>query len=111
MQFFFALRTAGVPVSITEFLTLLAALGARVAQHSALEFYFLARASLVKDERHYDRFDRVFAEVFRGAEQRFEALLAAVPEEWLRGNAARNFSEEERRRIEALLGFGVAVDS
>jgi uncharacterized protein with von Willebrand factor type A (vWA) domain len=105
VQFYFALRTAGVPVSITEFLTLLEALAQRVAQHAALDFYFLARACLVKDERHYDRFDRVFAETFRGAEQRFAALLAAVPEEWLRSVAARAFSEEERRRIEALGGF------
>ena len=111
MQFFFALRTAGVPVSITEFLTLLAALRARVAQHSALEFYFLARACLVKDERHYDRFDRVFAAVFRGAEQAFEAVLAAVPQEWLRGDAARMLSDEERRRIQALGGWDQLLET
>jgi uncharacterized protein with von Willebrand factor type A (vWA) domain len=111
VQFFFALRTAGVPVSITEFLTLLAALRERVAQHSALEFYFLARACLVKDERHYDRFDRVFAAVFRGAEQAFAALPAAVPEEWLRGEAARALSDEERRRIEALGGWNKLLET
>jgi uncharacterized protein with von Willebrand factor type A (vWA) domain len=105
VQFFFALRAAGVPASITELLTLLEALAQRVAQHAAPDFYYLARACLVKDERHYERFDRVFAETFRGAEQRFAALLAAVPEEWLRSVAARVFSAAERRRIEALGGF------
>jgi uncharacterized protein len=109
--FFFGLRASGVPVSITEFLTLLAALAARVAQLSAQDFYYLARACLVKDERHYDRFDRVFAEVFTGAERRFAQLLAQVPPEWLRSSAARLFSAEEQRRIAALGGWDQLLES
>ncbi len=106
VNFFFGLRAAGVPVSITELLTLLEALRARTAGLSAQEFYFLARACLVKDERHYDRFDRVFAEVFAGAERLFAELLAAqVPGDWLRGLAARTLSDEERRAIESLGGW------
>ena len=105
VQFFFQLRAAGIPVSITEFLALLAALEARVAGVSAQDFYFLARASLVKDERHYDRFDRVFAQVFEGAEQLFARLAAEVPAEWLERLTARVFPEEERRRIQALGGW------
>ncbi|MBS0579941.1 MAG: VWA domain-containing protein [Proteobacteria bacterium] len=105
VQFFFELRAAGVPVSITEFLMLLEGLQARVAQVSAQDFYYLARACLVKDERHYDRFDRTFAEVFAGAERAFAQLLASVPAEWLQGLGARMFSEEEKRRIQALGGW------
>ncbi len=105
VQFFFALRAAAVPVSITEFLTLLEALQARIAQLSAQEFYWLARACMVKDERHFDRFDRAFAEVFAGAEAAFERLLASVPPEWLQGLAARVLSAEEKRRIAALGGW------
>ena len=105
VRFFFGLRAAGVPVSITEFLTLLAALEARIATVSAQDFYYLARACLVKDERHYDRFDRVFAQVFEGAEQLFAQLLADVPGEWLQSLGARVFAEEERRRIQALGGW------
>jgi uncharacterized protein len=105
VRFFFALRAAGVPVSITEFLTLLEALQARVAQLSAQEFYWLARACVVKDERHYDRFDRAFGEIFQGAEQLFQQLLAEVPAEWLQALAARVLSAEEKRRIEALGGW------
>ena len=105
VRFFFALRAAGVPVSITEFLTLLEALQQRVAQLSAQEFYWLARACLVKDERHYDRFDLAFGEIFQGAEQLFQQLLAQVPTDWLRGLAARVLSAEEKRRIEALGGW------
>ncbi len=105
VQFFFELRRAGIPVSIGEFLVLLAALRARVAQVSAQDFYYLARACLIKDERHYDRFDRVFAEVFAGAERLFQELLGAVPAEWLRALGARIFSEEDKQRIEALGGW------
>jgi uncharacterized protein len=105
VQFFFELRRAGVPVAINEFLMLLEALRARVAQLSAQDFYHLARVCLVKDERHYDRFDRVFAEVFTGAEKLFAELMAQVPAEWLQSLAARVFSEEEKRRIEALGGW------
>jgi uncharacterized protein len=105
VRFFFELRTAGIPVSITEFLALLAALDARVAEVSAQDFYYLARACLVKDERHYDRFDRVFAHIFQGAEQAFAQLAAHVPAEWLQSLAVREFSEEERRRVQALGGW------
>lgn len=103
--FFFELRASGVPVTVTEFLTLLEALRARVAWVSAQEFYYLARMSLVKDERHFDRFDRVFAETFRGAEQVFAQLVAQVPSEWLRALAERTLSEEEKRKVAALGGW------
>ncbi|MBV9911015.1 MAG: VWA domain-containing protein, partial [Sinobacteraceae bacterium] len=105
VKFLFELRAGGIPVTITEFLTLLEALHARVAFASAQEFYHLARTCLVKDERHYDRFDRVFAQVFTGAEQAFNQLLATVPAEWLRALTARTFSEEEKRQVEALGGW------
>jgi uncharacterized protein with von Willebrand factor type A (vWA) domain len=111
VQFFFELRDAGVPVSITEFLMLLEALRARVAQLSAQDFYYLARACLVKDERHYDRFDRTFAQVFAGAERAFAQLLATIPAEWLQSLGARLFSEEEKRRIEALGGWDKLLET
>jgi uncharacterized protein len=111
VQFFFALRAASVPVSLTEFLALLAALEARVAQLSAQDFYYLARACLVKDERHYDRYDRVFAEIFQGAEQVFAQLLGQLPAEWLQGVGRRVFSAEEQRGIEALGGWDALLET
>ena len=62
------LRTAGLPTSITEHLALMAAMKAGIADYSVEDFYFLSRAALVKDERHLDRFDRVFGAVFKGLE-------------------------------------------
>jgi uncharacterized protein with von Willebrand factor type A (vWA) domain len=105
VNFFFELRQSGVPVTVTEFLTLLEALRERVAWVSAQDFYYLARLCLVKDERHYDRFDRVFAHVFAGAEQLFEQIVAQIPQEWLESLGARTLSEEEKRQIEALGGW------
>src|SRR3569833_1649073 len=106
VNFFFELRKGGVPVTLTEFLTLLEALRAGVAWASVQDFYYLARTTLVKDERHYDRFDRVFAEVFNGAQKLFNEIVANVPPEWLQTLAARTLSEEEKRKVESLGGWG-----
>jgi len=111
IHFFLLLREAGVPVSITEFLTLLEALRARLASASAEGFYYLARSCLVKDERHFDRFDRVFAKHFAGAETLFDSLLANVPEEWLRRMGERVLSEEEKARVAALGGWDKLLET
>jgi uncharacterized protein with von Willebrand factor type A (vWA) domain len=99
------LRGAGLPVSITEYLTLLGAMRANVAEYSVDDFYFLSRATLVKDERHLDRFDRVFAEVFKGLEKVEGQEPTDIPEEWLRKIAEKNLTPEEMAAIEALGGF------
>ena len=88
IRFFFELREGGVPATLPEFLTLLEALKQRVAWVSAEDFYYLARTCLVKDERHYDRFDRVFAQHFEGAERIFAKLVAELPAEWLKAVTA-----------------------
>lgn len=106
VRFFMMLREAGVPVSLGEYLALLEALKARVAGTSVDDFYVLARTVLVKDERYYDRYDRVFAEHFRGLEAAFTGPDAtALPEEWLRKLAELTLGPEERARIEAMGGL------
>jgi uncharacterized protein with von Willebrand factor type A (vWA) domain len=104
-RFFFDLRTAGVPVTVTEFLTLLEGLKERVVWISAKDFYYFARVCLVKDERHYDRFDRVFAATFEGAEQLFAKLIAAVPADWLKALAERTLTDEEKEKVKSLGGW------
>src|SRR5689334_12797116 len=104
-RFFFDLRTAGVPVTVTEFLTLLEGLEQRVVWISAQDFYYFARTCLVKDERHYDRFDRVFAATFEGAENLFARIVAEVPSEWLSSLTERVLSEEEKQRVQSLGGW------
>jgi uncharacterized protein with von Willebrand factor type A (vWA) domain len=110
-RFFYTLREAGVPVSVTEYLTLLEALQARVAQYSVDDFYFLSRATLVKDEKHFDRFDRAFAHHFRGIEQAFEALQKELPADWLKQLAERHFTPEEMAQIQALGGWDKLMET
>ncbi len=105
-DFFFKLRKASVPVTLTEFLILLEALSQRVTAHSIEEFYYLARAALIKDERHYDRFDQVFASHFKGLETLFDGLIGAtVPLEWLHRLAELTLSEEDQQLIESMGGW------
>ncbi len=111
VRFFGDLRAGGVPVTLPEFLSLLEALEARIAAHSPEEFYYLARMALVKDERHFDRFDRVFAEHFAGAEKIFEKIVAELPAEWLRLMSDRLLTEEEKQRVEALGGWDALLDT
>jgi uncharacterized protein len=111
VPFFFKLREGGVPVSVTEFLSLLAALQARVASASAEDFYYLSRACLVKDERHFDRFDRAFAAHFKGAEDLFEAMMKAIPEEWLKRMGERTLTDEEKAQIQALGGWDKLIET
>jgi hypothetical protein len=113
-RFFLELRAAGVPASLREHLAFLAALEAEVVLHDAEGFYFLARSALVKDERHVDRFDRVFARCFAGlGETGPEASVegVALPEDWLRKLAERHLTEEERAAIEAMGGFEALMET
>jgi uncharacterized protein len=105
VRFFLLLRSAGVPVTITELMTLLEALRRGLGQASAERFYHLARACLVKDERYYDRFDRVFAAHFKGAEELFAALARELPQEWLAKLLVRDLSDAEKAEVEALGGW------
>ena len=103
INFFTSLRDAQVPVSLREYLTLCEALSRDLAEKSVEEFYFLARACLVKDERNLDKFDRVFGRVFKGMDSGAElAERAEVPAEWLRRLAEKYLTEEEKKQIEAL---------
>ncbi len=104
-RFFLSLRDAGIPVSLTEYLTLLEAMKQGVAEYSVDNFYFLARTALVKDEKHFDRYDRAFAAHFKGIEQAFAGLKADIPAEWLRKALENTLTEEEKAKIEALGGW------
>jgi len=103
-SFFAELREAKVPVSLREYLTLMEAMQKRVVTFDIEEFYFLARTALVKDERHLDRFDRVFAQCFKGIEARADPQTA-IPESWLRKIAERFLTPEEKQLIETLGGW------
>src|SRR5208282_4489500 len=110
ISFFLELRAAKVPASLREFLTLLEAMRLGVARFDIDEFYFLARAALVKDERHLDRFDRVFGQCFKGIETPSDPQTE-LPEEWLRKLGERYLSEEEKKLVEALGGWDKLMET
>ena len=103
INFFYHLRAARLPVSINELLTLLQALKKEVIGPSIDDFYFLSRATFVKDEAHYDKFDRAFGEFFHGVGTQL-GITKEIPDHWFRELLQREFSAEELARLEAL-GF------
>ena len=115
IDFFLKLRAAGVPVSLREFLTLQAAMQAGLAEYGIENFYYLARASLVKDERFLDRFDQVFGQCFKGlvSDGAGEDPAAPVdlPDEWLKKLAEKYLTEEEKAEIQALGGWDKLMET
>jgi len=108
---FYRLRKVQIPVSLTEYLTLLSALEAGIAGFSVDDFYFLARATLVKDERYFDRFDQVFGDYIRGKQTLFEEIIGEIPLEWLRKQKELDLTEEEKKQIEALGGWDKLMET
>ncbi len=114
LQFFDMLRQAKVPVSLREFLSFLEALKVGIATYDIEEFYFLARAIMVKDERHIDRFDQAFTAAFSGMEHiSDQAVLDAVdiPADWLEKLAEKHLSAAEKAEIDALGGFDKLMET
>ncbi len=105
LPFFYMLREGGMKTSVTELLTLLEAMKKGLAGQSVDDFYYLSRATLVKDEAELDRFDRIFGTYFNGVEDSLSDLFQEIPEDWLRLQAELMLSEEERQQIESMGGF------
>ena len=105
IDFFLEVRRVGVPASLREFLDLLEALQKRLAFADVQEFYYLARLCLVKDERHFDKFDRAFQVYFQGIEDLDELLETLIPDEWLRKEFEKHLSADEKAKIDSLGGL------
>ena len=110
IDFFLRLKRAGLPVSTKEFLFLLDGLKQHVAGTSLDDFYYLARTSLVKDEKHYDKFDRVFGEYVKGLDETI-ALKIELPLEWLLKKGVLDLTPEEKALIDALGGFDKLMEA
>ncbi len=119
LPFFAALREARAPVSLKEWLHLMEALDRGVAAPGGSmpveDFYRLSRAVLVKDERHYDRFDQAFAKAFKGIEivggEGAGPDAVDLPQDWLRLLNEKFLTEEERAEIAALGGFDKLMET
>src|SRR5919201_5559739 len=110
VAFFHGLKTAGVPVTLREYLTLMEAMEKDLAGRRVEDFYYLSRATRVKHERYLDKFDRVFGYVFKGLELGAE-LAAEIPIEWLKKLAEKYLTEEEKKQIEAMGGLDKLLET
>ena len=110
INFFSLLKRAGIPVSIRELLDLIRALEQGVVFADVEEFYLLARTVLVKDEKYYDRFDRAFSAYFKQLENIDDIIQALIPDDWLRQEFERQFSDAEKAEIESLGGLEKIIE-
>ncbi|WP_027856358.1 vWA domain-containing protein [Marinobacterium jannaschii] len=111
IDFFYHLRKSRVPVTIKELLTLLEALKQNLAFCDTETFYQLARICLIKDEKHYDRFDQAFGVYFKGLEAIEDFRDALIPEHWLEADFLKNLSAEEKAEIEAMGGLDKLLET
>ena len=114
LPFFDQLRQHKVPVSMREFLAFLDGMAAGLATYDVDAFYYLARTSMVKDERNIDKFDRAFAAAFSGLENiSLDDVMEAVdiPHEWLEKMAEKHLTPEEKAEIEAAGGFAKLMET
>ena len=105
ISLFNTLRSTGVPCSLRELLDLIAAMDKNLVFADMEKFYFLSRAILVKDEKHYDKFDRAFDIYFKGIESLDDILEMLIPEEWLKAEFEKHLTEEELAKIKSLGGL------
>ncbi len=111
IDFFETVRQARVPCSVREYLDLVEAVQARLAFADLDDFYAIARLCLVKDEKHYDKFDKAFAAYFQGLELPPDFLTeAGIPEDWMRKEFERMLSQEEMDKIESLGGLDKLIE-
>jgi len=107
---FYTLKAHGVPVSIREHLDLLAALDANLVIADQEEFYYLARILLVKDEKHFDKYDKAFHAFTNGLESLEGLVEALIPDDWLRSEFYKGLSDEEKAKIESLGGLDELIE-
>jgi hypothetical protein len=103
--FFEEVRAAKVPATLKELLDLIEAIQARLAFANLDEFYYLSRLCLVKDEKHFDKFDQAFDKYFKGIEALNDLFSQEIPQDWLQSELEKLLSEEEKAQIESLGGF------
>ncbi len=105
INFFTSLKEHGLPVSITELFALLECLNEDIVFGSTEDFYHLARLCMIKDEKHFDRFDRAFSQYFKDIDSKAEVFARQIPEDWLRRQFEASLSEEEKAKLKSFGGL------
>ena len=110
VNFFSTLRRYEVPVTLRELMDLLRGMRSGLVYADVDDFYLLSRAALVKDEKHYDKFDRAFSAYFKGLDNLDGLLSSLIPDEWLKREFEKWLSPEDMKRIESLGGLEKLID-
>ena len=111
ISLFNTLKSTGVPCTLRELLDLIGAVEKKLAFADMQDFYYLSRATLVKDEKHYDKFDRAFSAYFKGLEDLHGMLESLIPDEWLRREFEKSLSPEELEQLESLGGLEKLIEA
>jgi len=111
LDFFYRLRSEGLPVSTGEYLSLLDGMSQQLGVYDLDHFYHFSRLSLIKDESHYDQFDQVFRHYWAGKEQLFDDTLKSIPDEWLKLNDPSSLTAEQKAMVEALGGWDKLMET
>ncbi|MBT0587149.1 vWA domain-containing protein [Alteromonas oceanisediminis] len=110
IDFFFTLKRYRLNVSLRELLDLISALEQHVVYADMEAFYFLARMVMIKDESQYDKFDRAFADYFKGV-QSVDLFSNNIPQDWLNNALSKHLSDEEKAKIKALGGLDKLMET
>ncbi|SVC54181.1 uncharacterized protein METZ01_LOCUS307035, partial [marine metagenome] len=110
ISLFNTLKSTGVPCTLRELLDLVSAVEKKLAFANMQDFYYLSRTALVKDEKHYDKFDRAFDIYFKGIESIDDILEMLIPEEWLKAEFEKYLTDEELKKIKSLGGLEKLLD-
>jgi len=111
LNFFDTLRRQGLPVTIRELSDLITALEHHIVFADIDQFYYLARTCMVKDEKHFDKYDRAFKAHFTELEKLEDFIEALIPEDWLRNEFVKTLTEEEKAQIESLGGLEKLIEA
>ncbi|MFV1873706.1 MAG: vWA domain-containing protein [Oleiphilus sp.] len=111
IKFFQEVRAAKVPATLKEFLDLMQALEKKIVFANIDEFYYLSRLCLVKDEKHFDKFDRAYGSYFEGIESLDDLFQEMIPEDWLKTEFEKNLTDEEKAQIEAMGGLEALMEA
>ena len=65
---------------------------------------------MVKDESQYDKFDRAFADYFKGV-QSVDLFNSPIPQDWLNNALTNQLSDEDKAKIKAMGGLDKLLET
>ena len=100
LKLFQALRLSGIPVTIREYLDMLTGLEKGICNNNSIEeFYHFSKMSLIKDEKYFDRFDKVFENFYELNKEFYKEIKSKIPKDWIENQLNKIFTDEMKKKI------------